>query len=144
MRNHSHCNRNKLAREGRVPSNRRGCGCWGAEGGCFAPSPGRNPGGAKNKQTKPASSSMPSDWYSEKSRAVDMNERKQTKQITSMARGQKFTRRSSEPIMPIQHSAINMPEPLEIQSKEGAYQKRTCATPDCATACRYSRAGRTP
>src|SRR5438105_6090341 len=128
MRNHSHCRRNRPAREG----------------GCLAPSPGRNPGGAKNREMKPASSSMPSDWYSEKSRDVDTNERKQRKQIRSMARGQKFRTRSNDAIIPIQHSAINMPELLEIQSSEGAYQTRTCATPDRATACRYSPAGRIP
>src|SRR6476646_4213320 len=108
MRNHSHCNKKRLAREG----------------GCAAPSPGRNPGGARNKEMKPASSSMPSDWYSEKSRAVDTNDRKQRKQIASMARGQRFSTRSIDAIIPIQHSAINIPELLEIQSSEGAYQNR--------------------
>ena|SRR5215472_2100081 len=128
MRNHSHCKRNKLAREG----------------GCFAASPGRKPGGAKNKQMKPASSSMPSDWYSEKSLDAETNERKQTKQITSIARGQKFKTSTNDAIIPIQHSANSIPEPLEIQTNEGAYQKRTCATPDRAIASRYSLAGRIP
>src|SRR5947209_305780 len=128
MRSHSHCKRKSAAREG----------------GWLAPSPGRNPGGARNKEMKPASSNMPSDWYSEKSLAVDTNERKQTRQIASIARGQMFKTRSNDVMSPIQHTANNMPEPLENQSREGAYQKRTCATPDRPRASRYSPAGRIP
>ena len=61
-----------------------------------------------------------------------------------MARGHRFTTMSNDAIIPIQHSAINIPELLEIQSSEGAYQKRMCAKLERLTACRYSLAGRIP
>src|SRR5437660_1641153 len=120
MRSHSHCRRNKLAREG----------------GCSLPSLGRSPGGTKNREMNPASSSMPSDWYEEKSPAAATNDRKQTKQTTNIARGQRFNTSPTDAIIPIQHRATSMCEPLEIQSSVGAYQKRAWATPDRATACR--------
>src|SRR3954462_4035565 len=120
MRSHSHCRRNKLAREG----------------GCPPPNPGRIPGGAKNKHMNPASSSMPSDWYEEKSAAAAMNERKQTKQTTNMPRGQMLKTNSAAAIIPTQHKLISMPDPLEIQSAEGAYHRRAWPMEERAIACR--------
>ena len=66
---------------------------------------------------------MPSDWYPEKSWAAAIKERKQTKQTISMARGQKFKTKSREAIIPTQHNAMSIPDPLESQSSEGAYQR---------------------
>src|SRR5208282_1568685 len=122
MRNHSHCRRNKLKREG----------------GWARPSPGRRPGGAKNSARNPASSSMLSDWYPEKSRAAATKERKQTKQKNSIPRGHTSNTTSSAAIMPTQHSAISIGEPLEIQSSEGTYQKRRSPGENAANAWRYS------
>src|SRR5579863_6653903 len=110
MRNHSHCSKNRLAREG----------------GLASPSPGRSPGGAKNKAMNPASSNMPSDWYPEKSCAAATNERKHTKQIRSDARGHKFTTTKIDATIPTHTKAINARSLAPIQSKVGANQKR-CA-----------------
>src|SRR2546422_47588 len=124
MRNHSHCSRNRLAREG----------------GRAAPQPGRNPSGAKKSAMKPASSSMPSDWYPEKSSAALTNERKHAKQITSIPRGQTSKTSSREAAIPIQHKAVNIREPLENHSSVGANHRREKWPNECATACRYSLA----
>src|ERR1700757_84865 len=105
MRKHSHSSRNRLAREG----------------GSLGSQPGRNPRGAKNKEMKPASSNMPSDWYPEKSRAAATKERKHTKQMASIPRGQRFRKSSKDAAIPIQHSALKVPGPLDHQTRVGAY-----------------------
>src|SRR6266571_725774 len=106
MRKHSQFSKNKLAREG----------------GLALPHPGRHPCGAKNMPINPASSSIPSDWYAEKSCAALTNERKHTKQIASIPRGQKFKTSSTDAIMPAQQIPITMCVLLENHSSVGAYQ----------------------
>src|SRR4051794_25174065 len=106
MRNHSHCRRKRLARDG---------------GEC-SPQRGRNPEGAKNMDINPASSSIPSDWYPEKSWAALTNERKHRKQITSIPRGQILKTSSSEAIIPTMQSASSILGPLETHNKVGANQ----------------------
>ena len=87
----------------------------------------RNPGGAKNRQINPASSSIPSDWYPEKSCAALTNERNATKQMSSVTRGQMFSTRRIEAAIPAQHNISSERSLLPIQSIVGANQKR--ATP---------------
>src|SRR2546422_242168 len=69
MRNHSQRRRKMAARMG---------GLWGARRG-------RNPGGARKREMKPASRSMLSDWEPEDSDAALTEERKQRKQRGSVA-----------------------------------------------------------
>src|SRR5216684_5902571 len=110
MRKHSHTSKNQLAREG----------------GLASPHPGRNPRGAKKIEMNPASSSIPSDWYAEKSCAALTNERKHTRQTTSIPRGQRFKTSSTDAIMPTQQSPVSMCELLENHSSVGAYQYPAC------------------
>src|SRR4051794_20864515 len=128
MRNHSHCSRNKLARDGRE----------------FNPSPGQNPRGAKNNEINPASSSIPSDWYPEKSCAALTNEMKQAKQTTSIPRGQTFATTSKDASMPIQHKLTSMCVPAEIHKSVGANQSPRATPSEWCTACKYSFAGSRP
>src|SRR6185503_13218994 len=92
MRNHSQSSRKRLARDG----------------GCDAPNRGRNPGGAKKSEMKPASSSIPSDWYDAKSCAAAMKERKHTKQTNRAARGQRLNTTAIDATTPSQHTSISM------------------------------------
>src|SRR5262252_5126679 len=108
MENHNSSSRNTLAREG----------------GPVSPSPGRAPAGARKKQRKPAASSIPSDWYPEKSSAAATNERKRTKHSANVARGQRFRISRIDASMPSQHSAPRAWEPFASQASVGAYQKR--------------------
>ncbi len=55
----------------------------------------------------------------EKSCAALTNERKQTKQITSMPRGQRFSTSSNDATMPIQQAASSMCELLGKPQKRG-------------------------
>src|SRR5271169_3268541 len=99
--------------------------------------PGRNPPGAIKSERNPASSSIPSDWYPEKSPAALTKERKQTKQMASIPRGQIFKTNRAAAAMPSQQSPISMYEPLENHRTLGTYQYR--AWPTCsATLFRYS------
>src|SRR5215471_9032900 len=106
MRKHSHTNRNQLAREG----------------GLASPHPGRDPRGAKKNEMNPASSSMPSDWYAEKSCDALTNERKHTRQTASIPRGHRFNTSSTEAIMPTQQIPVSICVLLENHSSVGAYQ----------------------
>src|ERR1700728_2896695 len=128
MRNHSHCKRNRLAREG----------------GDGRPRPGRNPEGAKKSAMKPASSSMPSDWYPEKSCAALTNDRKHTKHTASIPRGHALMTNSRDAIMPTQHRAVNIYGPLESQSSGGVNQRPRPWPNECHTAWRYSFAATIP
>src|SRR5437773_11027556 len=106
MRKHSHTSKNQLAREG----------------GLASPHLGRNPRGAKNRAMNPASSSIPSDWYAEKSCAALMNDRKHTKQIASIPLGHKFKTSSTDVIIPTQQIPVSMCGLLESHRSVGAYQ----------------------
>src|ERR1700751_6121368 len=108
MRNHSHCSSHRLRRMG----------------GCAAPRPGRSPGGAKNMEMNPASSSMPSDWYEEKSPAALTNARKQSQQTSRLARGQRLKKTASDASRPIHITATMKCVLEEIQKSDGAIQKR--------------------
>src|ERR1051325_1064268 len=106
MRTHSHTSKNQLARED----------------GLVVLHPGRNPGGARNREMNPASSNIPSDWYAEKSCVALTNERKHTQQIASTPLGHKFKTSSADAIIPTQQIPISMCRPLENHSSVGAYQ----------------------
>src|SRR5580693_446333 len=120
MRDHCHCNRKRLAREG----------------GLALPRPGRSPGGAKINAMKPASSNMPSDWYPEKSCAAATNERKHTKHTSSEARGQRFTTTRIDAMIASQTTSINARSLAPNHSRVGANQKRCAWNDDAPTACR--------
>src|SRR5581483_3318941 len=119
MRNHSHCRRKRLS----------------CDGGECSPQRGRNPDGAKNREINPASSSMPSDWYPEKSCAALTNERKHTQQISNIPRGQILNTKSREAIIPAMQTADSMRGPLAIQSRLGTNQNFH-EPADRATACK--------
>ncbi len=70
----------------------------------------------------PASSSIPSDWYAEKSCAALTKERKHTKQTASIPRGQKFKTSNTDAIMPAQQIPVSICAVLENHSSVGAYQ----------------------
>src|ERR1051325_96106 len=108
MRNHSQRSRKRLAREG----------------GFTAPNLGRNPAGAKKSEMKPASSSIPSDWYEAKSCAAAMNERKHTKQINKAPRGHRFSTTTTEATNPSQQISKSMWLLDENHRRVGANQKR--------------------
>src|ERR1044071_8426118 len=108
MRNHSQRSRNRLRREG----------AW------VAPRPGRNPGGAKNREIKPASSSMPSDWKPEKSWAAATKDKKHTRQTASAPRGHKLKITATEASRPSHVINISAWLPAPNQSSVGANQKR--------------------
>src|SRR5215831_13590489 len=103
MRNHSHRSRKRLAREA----------AW------LRASPGRSPGGAKKSEMNPASSNMPSDWYSAKSCATVTNETKQTKQTRNESRGERFRKASTAAISPSQLTNIKAGSLLPNQKREG-------------------------
>src|SRR6185312_8180303 len=92
------------------------------EGGFRAPNLGRNPAEAKKSEMKPASSSIPSDWYEAKSCAAAMKERKHTKQINKAPRGHRFT--TTEATNPSQQISISMWLLDENHRRVGANQKR--------------------
>ena len=109
----------------------------GARRRIAAPSPGRRPRGAKKMETKPAWSSMPSDWYDEKSCTTAMHDRKSSvaTATTSLgqtlrdeqdraenARGDDHRQRRGRPALP--------------RARLGAYQKRASPGRSAATAAR--------
>src|SRR3954467_11017826 len=106
MRNHSQRSMNRLNRDG----------------GSVAPSPGRNPRGAKNIERNPASSSIPSDWYDEKSWSAAMHERKKSVHSATLSRGQMLATRSSEQTIPASTTPSRAESEELIQNNVGAYQ----------------------
>ena len=61
---------------------------------------GLKPGGAKKREMKPSSRSMPSDWKPEKSCAAATKDKKQTKHIASDPRGQMLKITATDAIKP--------------------------------------------
>src|SRR5665213_3396173 len=106
MRNHSHCKRKRLAREG----------------GCGAAKPGQKPRGAKKSARNPASSSMPSDWYPEKSPATETKDKKHAKQNAKLTRGHTLQKASNEAARPTHMIALSAVSLDEIQNNDGASQ----------------------
>src|SRR6478672_7004217 len=128
MRNHSQRSMKKLKRDG----------------GSVAPSPGRIPRGTKKIDRNPASSSMPSDWYDEKSWRAAMQDRKRIAHNATLSRGQTLATRRSEQMRPAPTSATSAVSDALIQNNVGAYQTRS-TTPNIEdSSCRYMRAGRIP
>src|SRR3954463_4871041 len=108
MRNHSHRSMKRL----------------NGDGGSAAPSPGRMPRGAKKMEMNPASSSIPSDWYDEKSCSAATQERKSSVDRPTVRRGQTFATSSSEQAIPAHASSVSAPSPAPSQSSVGAYHTR--------------------
>src|SRR5215467_3307843 len=108
MRNHSQRSRNRLRRDG----------AW------LAPRRGRKPGGAKNREMKPASSSMPSDWNPEKSCATATKDKKHARQTARDPRGQRLKMTATDEMMPSHVINISAWLPAPNQRSVGANQKR--------------------
>src|SRR6266581_2513476 len=104
------------------------------EGGSLAPSPGRVPRGAKKKERNPASSSIPSDWYDEKSCSPPMQERKSTVQIVTVSFGRKLKTRRVDAMRPATTTRVRAKSDALIQSSVGAYQTRSIG-PSCDESC---------
>src|SRR3954453_17739542 len=94
------------------------------DGGSVRPSPGRRPHGAKKNEIKPASRSIPSDWYDEKSWSAAMHERKKIVQSATLRRGQTLAMRRSEQIRPAITTATSATSDVLIQNSVGAYHVR--------------------
>src|SRR3954471_12442391 len=94
------------------------------DGGSAAPSPGQTPRGAKKHEMNPASSSMPSDWYDEKSCSTAMHERKSSVASAIASFGQTFTVMSSEQKRPATTSVVNAVSLAFNQKTDGIYQSR--------------------
>ena len=94
--------------------------------------------------TNPASSSIPSDWYPEKSCAAAAKERKSTTQSAQVRRGHRLRVKRIEQTSPAHTSARSAPSPLESQSKVGAAQTDFQPGSARASASRYSPAGSSP
>src|SRR5678810_1386648 len=95
MRNHSHRSMNRLARDG----------------GLLAPSFGRKPRGAKKIERNPASSSIPSDWYDEKSWSAAMHDRKSSVHNATVSFGAMLPTSSSEHTSPAATSRVRAVSP---------------------------------
>src|SRR5947207_9187074 len=95
------------------------------DGGSLSASPGRFPRGAKKSERNPASSSIPSDWYDEKSCNAPMQERKETVQIAIVPFGQKLKTRRIEATSPATTNSVRAESDAFIQSSVGAYQTRS-------------------
>src|SRR5947208_1239181 len=105
------------------------------DGGAAAPSPGRAPADAKKMETKPASSSMPSDWYDENTCAPEINDRNAITATATARRGQRLTSSNSEAASPTPTSADSAASPLPSQSRVGTSQSAR-ASPSSARAAR--------
>src|SRR2546423_8778714 len=114
------------------------------DGGSFAPSPGRAPPGAKKKEMKPASSSIPSDWYDEKSCSEAMHERKSNVQTAIIARGAKFKTNKTDATMPSMITSESAGSDALSHSSVGAYQIFSSAPMAALSWCEYSPAGGMP
>src|SRR5256885_8937895 len=114
------------------------------DGGSFAPSPGRAPRGAKKKEMKPASSSIPSDWYDEESCSEAMHERKSSVQTAIIARGAKLKTNKTDATMPTMITSESAASDVLSHSSVGVYQIFFSAPIAALSWCKYSPAGRMP
>src|SRR6266404_5370802 len=94
------------------------------DGGSVAPSPGCNPRGAKKNERNPASSSIPSDWYDEKSCSAAMHERNSTVHNATVSLGQTLKTSSSETMRPAPTTRVSAVSLALSQNRVGAYQQR--------------------
>src|SRR6185503_4585347 len=97
------------------------------DGGWAAPSFGRRPRGAKKIERHPASSSMPSDWYDEKSWSAAIHERNNSVHNATVSFGATLTTSSTEHRNPAATMSVSAASPALNQSRVGAYQN--CLTP---------------
>src|SRR6476620_1884943 len=93
-----------------------------ADGGWVAPRFGRTPRGAKKIERNPASSSMPSDWYDEKSWSAAMHDRKSSVHNAPVSFGAMLATSSSEHTSPAATSRVRAVSPALTHSRVGAYQ----------------------
>jgi len=114
------------------------------DGGSCAPSLGRMPRGANQQAMKPASRSMLSDWYDEKSWSAATQERKSTVQAIVVRRGQTFAVRRRDAMMPAATTIVSAQSPAPSQKSVGAYQRPSTMPSTRWTLPRYSPAGRIP
>src|SRR5512146_1385566 len=108
MRNQSHRSMNRLT----------------DDGGSAAPRPGHAPRGAKKIEIRPASSSIPSDWYDEKSCSVTTHERNNSVQAATPSLGHTFATTRTEHTIPSATTAVS-PRSLASSHKTlGTYHSR--------------------
>src|SRR6266550_3233930 len=120
MRNHSQRSMNRL----------------NPDGGSRSPRPGRYPLGAKKNEMKPASSSIPSDWYDEKSCSAPMHERKSRVHSAIVHLGEMLKTTSTDTTMPAMTTSVSAASDALIQSSVGAYQNPCAAPRDLETSWR--------
>src|SRR5437016_8659030 len=94
------------------------------DGGSLAPRPGRTPPGAKKIEMKPASSSMPSDWYDEKSCKVETHDRKRNVESATATFGQRFSVSKTDERIPAPTTTVSARSLALAQSTVGVNQKR--------------------
>src|SRR5690349_22804500 len=92
------------------------------DGGPAAPRPGRRPGGVNQNETNPASRSIPSDWYDEKSCNAATHERKSSVHRAVVRRGKTFAVSSSDETRPQTMTVVSPRSPAPNQKIVGAYQ----------------------
>src|SRR5689334_21669674 len=92
------------------------------DGGLCAPSPGRRPRGARKKEMKPASSSIPSDWYEEKSCSAAMQERKSTVHTATIQRGAMLNTNRIDAVIPKLMTTVCAGSDAFSQNSVGSYQ----------------------
>jgi hypothetical protein len=73
-------------------------------------------------EMKPASSSIPSDWYDEKSWSTAMHDRKSRVHRATVTRGQTLAASSSEQTMPAPTTRVRARSLAPSQNRVGAYQ----------------------
>src|SRR4051794_1651189 len=99
------------------------------DGGSLSPRRGRNPRGEKNVEMNPASSSIPSDWYDEKSCSAAMHDKKSSVDSATLALGQTFATRRSDERMPANTTTISAASLALVHRSVGTYQNRWSPTP---------------
>src|SRR5512138_3519836 len=109
MRNHSQCSMNRLI----------------DDGGFAAPRPGHTPRGAKKIEISPASSSIPSDWYDEKSCSVTTHERNSSVQAATASFGHTFTTTRTEHTIPSATMAVSARSLASSHKTLGTYHSRS-------------------
>src|SRR2546430_284520 len=112
--------------------------------GSLAPRPGRSPPGARKSERNAASSSIPSDWYPEKSCAAATKARKQIPATAMLARGARLKTSSSDASAPSSTTAISALSEEASQKSDGAYQSDLSGPNASRSSPRYSPAGRIP
>src|SRR5512143_2425981 len=114
------------------------------DGGSALPRLGHTPRGAKKIEIRPASSSIPSDWYDEKSCSVTTHERNSTVQAATLTLGHTFTTTRTEHTIPSATTAVSARSLVPSHKTLGTYHSRLTPGTTADTRPRYSATGRMP